>query len=126
SSTTIASSTTNPVATVIAISVRLLTENPARYITENVPSSDTGTATLGISVARAFRRNRKTTRITSVTAITSVRSTSRSDARIVVVRSITGDSVIAFGIDARNVGSIAITLSTVSMMLAFGCRLMIT
>ncbi len=49
--TTIASSTTKPVAMVSAISVRLLIEKPARYMTPNVPTSDSGTATLGMSVA---------------------------------------------------------------------------
>ena len=93
SSTTIASSTTKPVAIVSAISVKLLTEKPNRYITPNVPISDTGTATLGISVARALRRNRNTTRTTSTTAMASERSVSRSDARIVVVRSIASVSV---------------------------------
>ena len=33
-------------------------------MTPKVPISDTGTATLGMKVARALRRNRKTTRIT--------------------------------------------------------------
>ncbi len=69
SSTTIASSTTKPVAMVSAISVKLLIEKPARYITPNVPTSETGTATLGISVARPSRRNTNTTRITSTTEI---------------------------------------------------------
>ena len=45
---TIASSTTKPVAMVSAISVRLLTENPARYMTPKVPMSDSGTTTLGM------------------------------------------------------------------------------
>ncbi len=48
---TMASSTTKPVAMVSAISVRLLIEKPARYITPKVPISDSGTATLGIRVA---------------------------------------------------------------------------
>ena len=47
SSTTIASSTTKPVAIVSAISDRLLSYKPHRYMTPNVPISDTGTATLG-------------------------------------------------------------------------------
>ena len=38
----------------------------------NVPMSDTGTATTGISVARQFWRNRYTTRTTSTIASTSV------------------------------------------------------
>ena len=48
---TMASSTTKPVAMVSAISVRLLIEKPARYMTPNVPTSDSGTATLGMIVA---------------------------------------------------------------------------
>ena len=51
SSITIASSTTKPVAIVSAISVRMLSEKPARYITPNVPMSDSGTAMLGMIVA---------------------------------------------------------------------------
>jgi hypothetical protein len=47
SSTTMASSTTKPVATVSAISDRLLSEKPSRYITPKVPSSDTTVAMAG-------------------------------------------------------------------------------
>ena len=53
SMTTIASSTTNPVAMVRAISERLSMLYPQRYITPNVPISEMGTATLGMKVARA-------------------------------------------------------------------------
>src|SRR5271167_356122 len=119
-----ASSTTKPVAMITAINDKLLRLKPHRYMTPNVAISDTGTATLGMSVARQSRRNRKTTKTTRHTARISVRSTSRNDARIVVVRSTTTSSLIAFGIDARSEGSIADTLSTVSMMLAFGWRKM--
>ena len=52
-----------------------------------VPISDTGTATLGINVARTLRRNAKTTRTTRMIAMISVRSTSCSEVRIVIVRS---------------------------------------
>ncbi|MNO08816.1 hypothetical protein D3C81_2316680 [compost metagenome] len=58
SSTTMASSTTRPVARISAISDRLLSENPHRYMTAKVPTSDTGTARLGISEARRLPRNR--------------------------------------------------------------------
>ena len=51
STMTMASSTTKPVAMVSAISVRLLIEKPARYITPKVPTSDSGTTTLGMIVA---------------------------------------------------------------------------
>ena len=43
---------------------------------------------------------------------------------MVVVRSIITSSWIALGIDARSVGSISLMRSTVSMMFAFGWRLM--
>ena len=52
-----------------------------------VATSDTETATTGISVARRFRRKAKTTTITSSTASTRVRSTSRNEVRMVVERS---------------------------------------
>ena len=126
SSTTTASSTTNPVAIVSAISVKLLIENPARYMAPNVPTSDTGTATIGTSVARPLRRKTNTTRITSTTAMTSARPVSRSDARIVTVRSIATPRSMSAGIDALNTGISAWTRSTVSMMFAFGCRKMMT
>ena len=119
-----ASSTTKPVATISAIKERLFRLKPHRYMMPKVATSDTGTATLGINVARQLRRNRKTTRTTRQTATTSVRSTSRNDARMVVVRSITTSTLIALGMDARSCGSIAVMLSTVSIMLAFGCRVM--
>ena len=43
---------------------------------------------------------------------------------MVVVRSTTTSRLIALGMDALSKGSIAVTLSTVAMMLAFGCRKM--
>ena len=49
SSTTIASSTTKPVAIVSAINDRLSRLKPSRYIAPNVPMIETGTATLGMS-----------------------------------------------------------------------------
>ena len=58
SMTTIASSTTKPVAIVRLISDKLSRLYPSRYMAPNVPISDTGTATAGISVARGLRRNR--------------------------------------------------------------------
>src|SRR6266705_6243361 len=85
---TIASSTTKPVAIVIAISDKLLRLNPARYMTASVPTKDNGTERLGITVAEAVRRNRKITSTTSTTARPSSNSTSATEARIVVVRSV--------------------------------------
>jgi hypothetical protein len=51
STITIASSTTNPVEMVSAISDRLSSENPSAYIAAKVPTSESGTATLGMMVA---------------------------------------------------------------------------
>src|SRR4026207_842038 len=88
STITIASSTTKPVAIVSAISVRLLIEKPARYITPNVPISESGTTTLGMMVAWMLRRKTKVTATTSATANISSCWTSVTDARIVVGRAL--------------------------------------
>src|SRR5580693_610539 len=85
--TTIASSTTNPVEMVSAISDRLSTLYPTRYMMENVPSSEIGTATLGMNVAHALRRKTKTTSTTSKTEMIKLISTSCTDARMVTVLS---------------------------------------
>ena len=85
---TMASSTTKPVAMVSAMMDRLLRLKPARYITARVPISDSGTDRLGISVARQSPRNRKITATTSTTAKVSSICTSRTEARMVIVRSV--------------------------------------
>ncbi|MNC86458.1 hypothetical protein D3C83_21240 [compost metagenome] len=121
---TIASSTTKPVAIVSAISVRLLIENPARYITPNVPISDSGTAMLGISVPAAVRRKRKMTKTTSAIAMTSSICTSRTDARIVTVRSVRSAMSTPGGSVACSCGSSFLTRSTTSITFAPGWRWM--
>ena len=88
SSTTMASSTTRPVATISAISDRLFSEKPHRYITAKLPTSDTGTAATGMIAARKLARNSSTTRMTRATAISSVRSASCSVARMAGERSL--------------------------------------
>ena len=50
------------------------------YITANVPTSDSGTATLGMMVADRLRRNRKMTITTSPMVSISSNSTSFTDA----------------------------------------------
>ena len=72
SSITIASSTTKPTDRIIAIIVRLFSEYPSRYITAKVPTSETGNASVGISVALPLRRNRKITMITSASVMSKV------------------------------------------------------
>ena len=73
SSTTMASSTTRPMASTSPSSVSTLTEKPIRKRKKNAPMSDTGMVTNGISVARTERRNTKITSITSSTASIMVR-----------------------------------------------------
>ena len=76
STTTMASSTTMPIASTRASSEMVLAENPSASMTAKVPISDTGTAIVGISVARHCPRNRKTTATTSTKASISVWMTS--------------------------------------------------
>ncbi len=126
SMTTMASSTTNPVAMVMAMSDRLSMLNCRRYITPNVPIREMGTATLGMNVERELRRKRKTTRMTRAMEMRRVISTSRTEARIVRVASTSTDRSIVGGIAARSWGRTARTPSTVAMMLAPGWREMMT
>src|ERR1051326_6103747 len=103
--TTMASSTTNPVEMASAMSERLSTLYPSRYITANVPSNDKGTEILGMTVAHKFLKKMKTTRMTSPMEIRIVYSMSSIEARTVVVRSVITDSWIDGGIEARICGS---------------------
>ena len=48
--------------------VSMLIEKPSRCMPMKVPTIDTGTARIGMMVARRDCRNRNTTRITSTTA----------------------------------------------------------
>jgi hypothetical protein len=123
--TTIASSTTKPAATTSAISVRLLIEKPARYMTPKVPISESGTATLGMSVAEIFLRKTKMTATTSTTAIARSICTSCTEARMVTVRSVSTATSIDAGSAAWSCGSWRLMRSTVSITLAPGCRWML-
>lgn len=67
-----ASSTTMPIESVIAKSVSVLSEKPKSQRPAIVPMSDTGTASIGMSVARQFCRKTKTTRSTRMPASNSV------------------------------------------------------
>ena len=77
SSTTIASSTTIPIASTMPNKVRVLIENPNSSIAASVPISETGTASMGMIVARQFCRNTNTTAKTSSIASARVLTTSR-------------------------------------------------
>ena len=122
SSTTIASSTTKPVATVSAIRLRLLSEKPSKYMTLKVPSSDTMVATAGMMVARTLRKNALTTSTTSTMDISSVSSISRSEERMEWVLSVATEILISDGNCACSSGSKARTPSTASITFAPGWR----
>jgi hypothetical protein len=81
STTTIASSTTMPMASTSPNRLSALIEKPSRCSTANVPTMDTGTASSGMIDARHVCRNRMTTSTTSATASSSVCTTDLMDAR---------------------------------------------
>src|SRR5262249_30567406 len=83
--TTIASSTTNPVASVIPNRVSELMEKSNILTNAKVPISDTGIVTAGIMVARQSSKNRKITTMTISTASSSVVTTSLTESPTTVV-----------------------------------------
>ena len=82
STTTMASSTTIPIASTSPNSDRLLMEKPKAVMAANVPMSDTGTDSSGISDARQFCRNSTTTNTTRRMAMIRVSTTARMDSRM--------------------------------------------
>jgi len=80
STTTMASSTTMPIASTRPNIVSVLTVKPSAGKNANVPIRDTGMAISGISVARAFCRNTNTTNTTSTIASNSVWTISSMEA----------------------------------------------
>ena len=82
STTTIASSTTIPMAKISPNKVNMLSENPNISMKPKVPIREIGTATTGISVARQLCRERKTTKITNTNASKSVLYTSWMDSEM--------------------------------------------
>ena len=81
STTTMASSTTMPMASTSPNRLSALIEKPNRCITAKVPTTDTGTASSGMMEARQVCRNRITTSTTSRIASSSVWTTDSIDAR---------------------------------------------
>ena len=81
STTTMASSTSRPIASTMPNMVSVLIVKPEAASTPKVPSSTTGTAIVGMKVARRFCRKRYMTRKTSTIASNSVRTTSSMDRR---------------------------------------------
>ena len=100
----------------------LLIEKSKAYIAAHVAISEIGTASAGMMVAVAERRNRKITRMTRQKAIASVSCTSATALRIEIERSSSVSMLIEAGTCARNCGKRAFTESTTSTVLASGCR----
>src|SRR5260370_31298474 len=117
----VGSSTKKPTDNVSASSVMWLMEKSNAYMTANVPHSEIGTASAGMKVAAAERRNRKITMITRPMAISRVSSTSLTDWRIDTERSIATWMFTDGGICARRAGNLASTPSTTATVLASGC-----
>ena len=59
---------------------QVVEEKPSRYIAAKVPTRESGTATLGMMVARKLRKKRKMTITTSPTVSSSSNSTSLTEA----------------------------------------------
>ena len=109
---TMASSTTKPVAMVSAINVRLLTLNPSKYMMAKVPTSESGTTTLGMKVAVQVRKKANVTSTTKVIAMTISVCTWRTDSRMVWVRSAATVRSTPAGNPRCNSGNKALTRST--------------
>ncbi len=92
--TTIASSTTKPIAITSASRLRLFRVKPSTYITSAAPASESGTVTAAIRVGASRRRNSAMVSTTMASAISRVICTSCSDERMVGVRSKYGVSVV--------------------------------
>ncbi len=122
SSITIASSTTKPTDSVSASRVMLLIENPNTYIAAQVPISDTGSASAGMTVAEIERRKRKITRMTRKQAMMSDSCTFITESRIEIERSISTCMRIDGGIDASYCGRCERTASTTATVFASGWR----
>ncbi|MCY1297896.1 hypothetical protein D9M70_473500 [compost metagenome] len=81
STTTIASSTTMPIASTRPKRLSALIEKPKTYITAKVPTIETGTATSGMIEARQVCRKMMTTSTTSAIASSRVWITDSIEAR---------------------------------------------
>ena len=91
-------------------------------MTPKVPMMDSGTATEGMMVAARLRRKRKITMTTRAMVSISSNSTSRTEARMVVVRSVSTFTCTEAGRLDCNCGSSFLMRSTTAMMLAPGWR----
>src|SRR5690554_6193112 len=118
SNTTMASSTTKPVATINAINEIVFSVKPKKYISAKVLIKEAGTATAGINAARQSRKNTNTTNTTKITAINKVVRASSKVARMLGVRSWATCKCTSEGNIASSCGKRSRISSTVSIILA--------
>jgi hypothetical protein len=123
SSTTIASSTTMPIASTTPSSVSTLMVKPAMDMTQNAPMMDTGMASTGISVVRHSRKNAYTTSTTSRKAMKMVSVTSSSERRTYSVLSKATSTEMSGGTSFLICSSRRRSSFTMSIWLAPGCCL---
>src|SRR6266700_5437880 len=122
SMTTIASSTTSPVARVIPQRVSEFIEKSKSLMNPNVPISETGIVTAGIIVARQSSKKRKITMMTMRIASSSVVTTSLTESPTTVVVSKAITYLIPGGNDLESSSSAALAfLSTSSAFALESC-----
>jgi hypothetical protein len=120
STTTIASSTTMPIASTSPNRVKVLIEKPSTYSAANVPTIDTGTAINGMIEARQVCRNRITTSTTSAIASSSVDTTALTESRTKMVVSYTASYFTPAGNCLVSSSMVWMTESRISSALAPG------
>ena len=124
STTTMASSTTRPVATTSASSVMTLIEKPTAQMAASVPISDTGMEIAGAMVARNERRKARMMRMTMTFASKRLMITSRTDSRMNTASSRVMEMSTPAGSVLRSSSTAACTPSEMSMVLACAWRMM--
>ena len=118
----IASSTTMPMASVSARSVKLLIEKPMKYMIANVATMDVGIARPGMIVARRLRRKMKMMITTSRAAISRVSSASLIERLTNIDWSKPMLRVTPGGSEAWILGSSALMASDTEMIFDFDWR----
>ena len=124
SSTTMASSTTRPIASTNASSVSTFSEKPNAARIMNEATIDTGMAMVGISVARKERRKKKMTPTTRASAMPSAWNTSWIDWAMKVEVSNDTSSARPAGSVVRISAIMSLAPSATSSVFAFDCLTM--
>ena len=123
SSTTIASSTTSPIASTSASSTSVLMVKPASAMRMNAPTRLTGMVTSGMIDARKVRRNTNTTSATSTTDSMTVVYTALIERSMNTDRSLASTTVTLAGRSRWIAGIAARTPSATSSGLAVALRI---